>query len=255
MRGDMPKVIVERPRRGGGWLRKGRLLPGDDLTLSEFEVRSRDRKRGYHTKELNENLAPLKRFLEKQVGRPWNKVWSEVCANLKPSNTVQQHVRDHIPDFVAIKTSLRDGEVWVHDRFALKLLKESYTKLYVDPKSGLVRRNKHFTAWQGVRRKAGAIQAKERDARMRVVSAEEQLHLLDDGGWWEVMLANVPTAVEERKTRHGVHRVTFELGVHDVVLCAGLSALRREELYGRPGVYAAAKRQLSKKEMRALDLR
>ncbi len=57
------------------------------------------------TKWLNENLAPLKRFLGKQVGRPWDKVYSEIAENLKPTSTVQQHVRDHIEDFVALKTT------------------------------------------------------------------------------------------------------------------------------------------------------
>jgi hypothetical protein len=254
----MPKVIVERPRRGGGWLRKGRALRDDDLTLSESEVRSRDRKRGYHTKELNENLAPLKRFLEKQVGRPWNKVWSEVSANLKPSNAVQQHVRDHVPDFVAIKTSLKDGEVWVHGRGrfgAPTPLKTSYVKLYVHPKSGLVLRNKHFAGWKNLYREARAEREEVKNERRRIVSEDKQLHLLNDGGWWEVTLAAIPLVVKERESRHGVHRVTTEKVVQDVVLRAGLSTLSREDLYGRPLVFAKAKRQLSKKEMRDLDLR
>ena len=39
-------------------------------------------------------------------------MWSEVCANLKPTSTVQRHVRDHIGDFVAIHTFVKDGVVW-----------------------------------------------------------------------------------------------------------------------------------------------
>ena len=254
MRGDMPKVIVERARRGAGWRRKGRALRDDDLSLSEAAVKKHDSARGM-TKNLNENLNPLKRYLDGQVGRPWDKVWSEVCANLKPSNTVQQHVRDHIPDFVAIKTALKDGEVWVHDRLSISPLKKSYVKLYVDPKSGLLRRNKHWTGWKTFKRERRVAEAQALDARLRVISVTKQLHQLDDGAWWEVTLAKVPTVVEERKTRHGAQRYTVELGVDDVVVRAGLSKLSREKLYGRPGAFAASKRQLSKKEMRALKLR
>jgi len=254
MRGDMPKVIVQRARRGARWRRKGRPLRDDDLSLSEVAVKKQDQVRG-KTKNLNENLAPLKRYLDSQVGRPWDKVWSEVCANLKPSNTVQQHVRDHVPDFVAIKTSLKDGEVWVHDRYSLKPVKESFTKLYVDPKSGLLRRNKHFTGWKKWKQRRRAEEVKARDARMRQVSGNMQLHLLDDGAWWEVMLGPVPKGIEERQTRHGMQRRSFELGVDDVVLRSGLSKLGREKLYGGAGVYAVSKRQLSKKEIRALKLR
>lgn len=254
MRGDMPKVIVERPRRGGGWRRKGRPLRDDDLSLSEAEVKRHDRARGA-TKNLNENLAPLKRFLESQAGRSWNKVWSEICENLKPSNTVQQHVRDHIGDFVAIKTSMKEGEVWVHHRWSRGPLKESHVRLFVDPKSGLLRKNKHWRSWNAAARARKAKEAKAREARMRIVSATTQLHLLDDGAWWEVTLAPVPTGVEEVKTRHGVRRHTFEKAVEDAVLRAGLSGLGRAALYGRAGVYAVAKRQLSKKEMRDSKLR
>jgi hypothetical protein len=254
MRGDMPKVIVERARRGAGPLRKGRALRDDDLAVSKIGVKRHARQRGGY-KMLNENLNPLKRYLETQVGRPWNKVWSEVCENLKPSNTLQQHVRDHIPDFVAIKTSLKGGEVWVHDRFGVQPLKRSFTKLYVDPKSGLLRRNRHWMGWGKRMREARAAAAKARDARLREISATKQLHLLDDGAWWEVTLAKVPTGIDERKTRHGVQRYTYELGVDDVVFRAGLSRQRRDDLYGRSGVYAASKRQLSKKEIRRLGLR
>src|SRR5262245_28623230 len=114
MRGDMPKVIVERPRQGSGGmrLRRDKTVREDDAALSKIGMKRHARERGGY-KSLNENLAPLKRYLDAQVNRPWDKVWSEICKNLKPSNTVQQHVRDHIPDFVAIKTSLRDGKVWV----------------------------------------------------------------------------------------------------------------------------------------------
>ena len=91
--------------------------------------------------------------------------------------------------------------------------------------------------------------------RVRIVSATKQLHLLNDGGWWDVTLAKVPTVVEEVKTRHGTRRQSLELAVVDSVIGAGLSKMGRAELYGRAGVYAVAKRQLSKKAMRDLKLR
>jgi hypothetical protein len=256
MRGDMPKVIVERPRSGSRMRLRNRARVEDDERLpSKLGMKRDARERGGY-RMLNENLAPLRRYLEAQVGRPWNKVWSEICENLKPSNTVQQHVRDHIGDFVATKTSLKDGEVWVHHhRWSRGPLKGSHVKLFVDPKSGLLRKNKHWRSWTAVARARKAQEAKAREARMRIVSATRQLHLLDDGAWWEVTLASVPTGVEEVKTRHGVRRHTFEKAVEDAVLRAGLSGLDRAALYGRAGVYAVAKRQLSKKEMRDSKLR
>jgi hypothetical protein len=253
MRGDMPKVIVERPRSGGSVRLKNRARVDDDEMLPSKIGMKRDARQRGGTKMLNENLAPLKRYLEAQVGRPWDKVWSEVCKNLKPSNTVQQHVRDHIPDFVAIETTLKDGEIWVQHRWSRGPLKDSHVKLFVDPKSGLLRRNKHWRSWQAAARARRAREAAELAKRMRVVSPTKQLHLLADGAWWEVRLAPVPTGFEE--SRNGVRRHSFEKPVFDSVLGAGLSALSRADLYGRSGVYAVGKRQLSKKEMRDLKLR
>lgn len=255
MRGDMPKVIVERPRSGSRVRLRNRARIEDDERLPSKVGMKRDaRERGGY-RMLNENLAPLRRYLEAQVGRPWNKVWAEICANLKPTSTVQQHVRDHIPDFVGIKTSLKDGEVWVHQRLTPVPLKEAYVRLFVDPKSGLLRRNKYRVSWNARHRAAKAEAEKARHARMRVVSSTKQLHLLDDGAWWEIALAPVPTGVREVATNRGLRRVTVELGVRDAVLDAKLSELSREDLYGRRGVYAVSKRQLSKKELRDLKLR
>jgi len=164
-------------------------------------------------------------------------------------------VRDHIPDFIAIKTSLKDGEVWVHGRYGDPApLKKAYVRLYVHPKSGLILRNKHFSGWKNLYREARAERAKANEERRRILSENKQLHLFNDGGWWEVTLATIPLIVKERESRHGVQRVSYEKAVEDVVLRAGLSTLSREDLCGRRGVYAKAKRQLSKKEIRGLDL-
>lgn len=98
MRKDMAKVIVTRPRILEDAVRKGRSVP-DEVEPKSIGLRRHVRERGGF-KVLNENLAPLRRYLEAQVGRPWNKVYSEIAANLRVSSTVQQHVRDHLKDFV-----------------------------------------------------------------------------------------------------------------------------------------------------------
>ena len=123
MRRDMFKVIVERPRRfgPGGWTR-GR--PPRDAEDGPSHAGMRRPYDSWHErKELNENLAPLRRYLMKQVGRPWNKVFSEICEHLRTDSTVQEHVRRHLGDFVAIHG--RDSR-----------------PLYVDPRTGLLRSNK-----------------------------------------------------------------------------------------------------------------
>lgn len=99
MRADMSRVIVEHPRRGGVH-RRSRALPLDGLPFHEGMRRPYWISGG--SKTLHEKLAPLRRSLERQVGRLRNKVYAEIAAHLRASNTVQQHVRDPLRDFVAI---------------------------------------------------------------------------------------------------------------------------------------------------------
>jgi hypothetical protein len=92
------------------------------------------------TKSLNENLAPVRRYLARQVGRPWAKVYSEISANLKATNAVQQHVRDHLKDYVAVKVSFnKAGEPMNVSRWW-----RSYD-FYVDPRDGILKRVKEDT--------------------------------------------------------------------------------------------------------------
>ena len=100
MRHDMAKVIVERPRRVERATPRGRAVAHEDLPTQEG-MRARH-VRNWGGKVLNENLQPLRRYLERQVGRPWNKVYAEISLHLRPTSAVQQHVRDHLRDFVAV---------------------------------------------------------------------------------------------------------------------------------------------------------
>jgi len=136
MREDMAKVIVERPRHPASGRLKGRM---------NRDLESQPNKQGMKyrladTKSLNENLAPLRRYLAGQVGRPWSKVYSEISANLKATNAVQQHVRDHLKDFVAVKLSAnKAGEPLVVSRWRCAY------DFYVDPHDGILKRAKTAT--------------------------------------------------------------------------------------------------------------
>lgn len=256
MRKDMSKIIVERPRlgRGAAGVQKPgrtRALVDDDGAPLRASARE-PKKRVEKSKSLNENLAPLRRFLEAQVDRPWNKVYSEISENLKATSTVQQHVRDHVEDFVAVKTRMRAGEVWVSGRRGRDMaLKDSYQRLYVDPRTGLLRKNPHWKTWNAEIRAARKQAEKVRAERLRKIDATTQLHCFA-GVWWEVKLAKVKLV--KAKDANG-RTATFQAPFTDVVKRAKLSAMPAEELYGKPGVYAAEKRQLNKTELKRLKLK
>jgi hypothetical protein len=151
---DMAKIIVERPRHKSrrattddpkGWKRRrhGRDCDLEDLPTREKMTLRYDQ--GEQRKELNENLNPLKRFLRKNVGRPWDKVYSEICERISPNSTVQQHILQHVWDFVEKNTYLgEDGGVWVRGMYGSSDMPIGGSwrgeTLYVHPVDGLLKK-------------------------------------------------------------------------------------------------------------------
>ena len=100
MRKDMFELIIERPRWGRGVPPgKGRYATRMKADPEAAPLKEGMKFRG-RTRELSENFAPLRRFLARRVGRPWDAVWSEIRAHLSPSSAVQKHVFDHVLQFV-----------------------------------------------------------------------------------------------------------------------------------------------------------
>lgn len=257
MRKDMSKVIVERPRTGRAvaGMRPGRTrtLVDDDGEPIKVKGAREPKGREPKTKHFNETLNPLKRYLASNVGRPWNKVYSEISEHLKPTSTVQQHVRDHLQDFVATKTRMKAGKVVVSSaRFGgERPLEQDHSLYYVHPRTGLLRKNEHRISRTKLARELREAKQAELDARMRVIDAKTQVHLFGED-WWEVKLAKIGRQyVTDKHGRMGVIEQPFT----DVVRAAKMSKLPLEKLYGRDGVYAAAKRQLNKTEIKRLKLR
>jgi hypothetical protein len=260
MREDMFEVIIERPRLGSRRRHHRRARRMDAKVDARRDPDAMPLQIGIGRwtwigrggKTLNENLAPLRRYLERQVNRPWDKIWSEISENLSVNSTVQQHVRDHVSDFVAFRTYAKEGAVFVSGRFGEnRALRDSPYRLYVDPRTGILRKNKYYESWQKKYRAMRAAAEKHRATRMRELSETLQAHRLDDNCWWEVRLAPVPT---RKVTYGGAREYTVREKFTDVVHSARLSTLPVEELYGRDGVYAVGKRQLSRREIADLDL-
>src|SRR5262245_8425892 len=147
MRADMAKVIVERPRKKGcawtkpkGYQRRLRRY-GDDGPPGREGIKACWQG---GTKYLNEHLGPLRRYLDKQVGRPWDKVFSEICAHIDRNSAVQDHVRDHVEDYVTVHGLLIDGVPCNGEgrSYGRPLHRLRYGAWYVCPRTGLLRRVK-----------------------------------------------------------------------------------------------------------------
>ncbi|MBV8888168.1 MAG: hypothetical protein JO305_00710 [Alphaproteobacteria bacterium] len=153
MRSDMLRVIVERPRRGG-INRRGRSPPIAALPLRESMHRP------YYAsgrrKEFNDNLAPLLRYLERQVGRPWDKIYGEIAVHSRGGGTMQQHLRNHLSDFVAVKPRLRNGWYFAFGRQKQRFSRLWHQPLYVDEKDGILKRTDLLPEEKARRRARGS---------------------------------------------------------------------------------------------------
>ena len=144
MREDMQKIIVERPRYGSTRTnyKSGKHLGPNEIrtVLAEnenYDSGPRRASSARRDKWLNENLAPLRRYLHSQIGRPWSKVFSEIRQNLDTRSATGLHVMQHLYQFIAVDTVVIDGVV--HFKHFERYGRVKVEGLYVHPKTGLIR--------------------------------------------------------------------------------------------------------------------
>lgn len=142
MRRDMFEVIIERPRGGAGWQKKSRR---EERTERAFEraPKREGMSPGRGTKWLNENLAPLGRFLRARTGKPWSRVSSEMRAVLSMRSAVQKHVMDHVRQYVEENVVFVDGKPHrphcIDGRLWPLNSHPRWPRFYVCPRTGLLR--------------------------------------------------------------------------------------------------------------------
>jgi hypothetical protein len=200
--------------------------------------------RGYRDKSLEENLAPLVRFLERRVGKPWSKVRAEMTQHLRVTSAVQKHVMDHVKEYVSeVAWAEDDGTMYtLYWGRPMVVAPMTRRRFFVHPVTGLL------TMFPRVARKRRGDPIPP-NPNVRDVSATTQYRRID-GAWFEVTLAPLP--VSPRNPYRG-------LPVRDVV------SGRIVRLYGqspadvdpmgpvwRSRRYAVAKRQMSKREIRGV---
>jgi hypothetical protein len=153
------------------------------------------------TKHLNENLAPLKRYLHKQIGRRWDDVFSEFCAHLDTGSTVKMHVREHLDDFVIRKVWREpDGTLWGVGRWGSPdRLVKSWTELYVDPDDGSIKETRELCrnlgfAFRRARRSFSDWVGPQKQLPLKQLSATTW-HMQLNGIWYFIELSTEPRGV------------------------------------------------------------
>lgn len=235
MRRDMPKVIVESGRRDAparygrsSVHRKGR-PPRDHDDHPRHEGMRRPY--SYDRKELTDHLKPLRRFLEKQVGRPWNTVYSEICENLRAGHALHDHLRQHVFDYVNVDNPRARNRRWEWNK-----------PFYVDPRSAILRRHRPDRTNRQLRAER---KAKVATSLPVVIDSENELHAVN-GIWYLVQYAR--RIEPQRVVRTVYSRLAFE--AERMRWTGSLIAERRAD-GGWDIIVPAAKRRYEKKRQPA----
>lgn len=200
MRSDMKKVVVERPRWGSrGRNRKFgarlRYIEGHDYEEQPKKALGFE---SYHSaqyaeKEFTDVLNPLERFLRSNLGRPWDKIYSELCAGLDKRKTTGLHIFQHLTHMVTANCYFgEDRKVYSYGWGGT----HPVIGFYVHPRTGLLCE---------VRRQSRRERKRE---LMPDVDSVTQLYLEEGAGyrkhegiWYRVKLARVVVGFSQRATR------------------------------------------------------
>lgn len=147
MRSDMGRVVIERPRNGSfNKSPKIRHFPGRIDDEGDYDGLSRlpsSRGKIYGfvpkvpDKTFTDVLGPLRRYLRKNVGRPWDKVYGEAKRVLKAGGWGVEHVLEvHFLGEVDREVYLDENGRLVSCRYRFCWPVEGF---YVHPKTGLLR--------------------------------------------------------------------------------------------------------------------
>lgn len=246
MREDMGKVLVERPR-----LRPWKYKPGpgkgyrkrvDRCLDAGYPTPAREGMKvryGHRTKHFNEHLGPLRRFLDSNVGRPWDKVYAEICKHVDRGNVVQKHILTHLFDYVVVHTVLIGGVPCRGDggwrRYGTPLrASHSRHQWYVCPKSGLLRRSRYVPH-----------QYDKPPVPPRVVRLNNRQACVCRDGRWELISVDL------------VARAPDGVPAYDEILRRHIDEPRKcEEVveYHHRNKYAVTRRTLSRKELLGMPI-
>lgn len=221
----MRKVVVERPRHGRSWAAsKAPPKPPYDNSPRYESMKARHTQR----KWFSDLLGPLKRWLQSQVGRPWNDVHSEACAVIKPDSVIRAHIKTHLLEFVERNTFMHEGKICVLDTW------RTGSPVPVTESSGRWRR--FF-----VHPETGILHAMPNLPRMKPLPRSPELRWLGKGIalkqihglWFEchfIRPDNVRVAVYDYALEHFVRREELSRHHHRYILCVRKRQLSRREL-------------------------
>jgi hypothetical protein len=156
MRPDLDKVLTERPR----WGSQSRNLKTracfkdyDDGREDRYSLPKRgkmlmgNRERGpwNEDKDFSDNLGPLKRWLASQVGRNWDRVYSEIKqafpnTNKQNHHLLETHLLHEIERNVSVEKSNKGRRIYSVPQYGFGRRELLTGDIYVDPATHVLMR-------------------------------------------------------------------------------------------------------------------
>ena len=215
MRDDFNKLMVERERLGHtmkfSHVRnvKGNASFDEDAVGGKESIHARRRNaEGLYSsrKRFNENLNPLKNFLRGNVGKPWDKVYSEICATFDKRKVINNHILEHLFQYVQLEVYIINGKPHELNKYRgvtadkqydlIEWRSHHYPTYYVDPRDGLLKAPKPGKT----RREREAETAREikadQDKMYRRIDDDNHLFLAG-GVWWQYTAKERPPQITE----------------------------------------------------------
>jgi hypothetical protein len=234
----MKKVVVELPR-GGSRQRNNkfgarlRYIPEHDYDDEPKKARGFESYSGGCKKWFTDLLGPLERFLRSNVGRPWDKMYSELCAGLDKRKVTGKHVFDHVDRMVEKHCFVGDdGGVYTrgwHGEWPV-------TGMYVHPRTGLL---------------CEAPRKSKRERRRELVHTEEEVT--------RIYAKNVDSSCNLGYQKHGgiwyqVKRMRIVVGYKDPIRKVYDIFLKRDvQLNWGVNWVATEKKQCNREELKEVS--
>ncbi len=221
------EIVIERPRAGtrislkkiSGYkktLHKITVIATEEGLLSPYLIKPLGK-----TKHFSDHLSPLQRWLKKQVGQPWDSVYSRLCQQIETRTLCGQHLLHHLRDMVTTEVEFIN-EVPYHRRYQSRPLGYWRDELYVHPE----------TKQLCLAKKRPKRQPQKRDDLLKVDTLHQYRKL--DGVWYFVTLRDIP----------------FDGKVFDIVLQKTLTYWTATAFYEGKRFYAYHQRHCTKKEVK-----
>lgn len=206
MREDLNKLLCEHERYGSyrsfkDVRRKKQFVGNGGEELENLPRRESMKTRydwNWSQKEFGENLNPLYGQVKKAVGRKWDDFYSELRKTFDTRSVINQHILIHLYSYIDVQTFVdEDGDVATHSAYrgAVKI-KDSGTQYYVDPRDGIIKRNKRYKSWKKTRKEIEAERKREREKEFRWIGTAAVMYL-EDGVWFTYQVAKLkPSKIE-----------------------------------------------------------